>query len=59
MNGYVAFFEGRRHELHADSLFKAKEAAVAFFKPSKSKRHLVTVVLAEVQGRQVTHTAVD
>lgn len=56
MNGYVAFYNGRRYELHADSLFEAKEKAVAYFKPPKSKVHMVTVVLAEKDGEEVVHT---
>ena len=29
--GYVAFFNGKRHELHASSLYEAKQAAVKHF----------------------------
>jgi len=59
LNGYVAFFNGKRHELDAESLYAAKTAAVAHFKPTKSKAHLVSVVLAEVGGQPVTHVATD
>ena len=34
-------------------------SGIAHFKPPKSKQHLVSVVLAETDGKQVTHTAVD
>jgi hypothetical protein len=54
MYGYIALYQGRRHELHADSLYAAKQAAVAHFKAPKSKQHLVTVHLAEVDGETVT-----
>jgi hypothetical protein len=54
MYGYIALYQGRRHELYADSLYAAKLAADAYFKPPKSKRHLVTVHLAEVDGETVT-----
>ena len=56
MNGFVAFFNGKRHELHAESLYAAKLAAIAFFKPAKSKAHMVSVMLAEKDGMPVTHT---
>jgi hypothetical protein len=54
MYGYIALYQGRRHELHADSLYAAKLAAIEYFKPPKSKQHLVTVHLAEVNGETVT-----
>lgn len=54
--GYVSFFKGGRKELHAPSLFAAKEKAIELFKPPKSQRHLVSVVLAErPDGSAVTH----
>ena len=56
MYGYIAFYNGRRHELHADSLFSAKEKAVAHFKVKPKQAHMVSVVLAEKDGEQVTHT---
>lgn len=56
MYGYIAFYGGRRHELHADSLFAAKEKAVAHFKVRPKQAHMVSVLLAEKDGQQVTHT---
>lgn len=56
MNGYVFFYNNRRVEIHADSLFAAKEKADAHFKPPKSKRHMVHGMLAEKDGEQVVHT---
>lgn len=56
LNGYVFFFGAQRHELLAASLFAAKEAAVAHFKPAKSKRHLVHGMLAEKDGEPVIHS---
>lgn len=56
MHGYIAFYSGRRHELHADSLFAAKQKAVAHFKVKPKQAHMVSVVLAEKDGEQVTHT---
>ncbi|MPR11943.1 hypothetical protein [Microvirga tunisiensis] len=59
MNGYKAFYNGRETDIHADTLLQAKEKAVAFFKPPKSKTHMVHVHLCEKDGEQVTHVAVD
>ena len=59
LNGYVCFYGSKRAEIHAASLFEAKTKAVAHFKAPKSKAHMVTVTLAEVGGKQVTHTACD
>ena len=58
--GYVAFsHNGRRADVWADSKSKAQELAVAHFRAPKSKRHMVHVALAEVDGKEVVHTAVD
>jgi hypothetical protein len=48
--GYIALYGEKRHELRADTLYAAKQAADAHFKPPKSRRHLVTVHLAEMPG---------
>ncbi len=56
MNGYIAFFNGKQYEVHAETSFQAQEKAIAYFKPAKSKRHLVYVHLAEKDGEQVTHS---
>jgi hypothetical protein len=55
--GYIALYNGRRHELYAASLYDAKQAALAHFKPPKKKIHLVSVTLAErPDGSAVVHT---
>ena len=56
-NGYVCFYNQKRIEIYAETLFQAKENAVLAFKAPKSKRHMVTVMLAEKDGQEVTHTA--
>ena len=56
MNGYICFYNNLRHEVYAASLYAAKIAAIAYFKPPKSKAHMVNVMLAEKDGEQVTHT---
>lgn len=55
--GYVAFFEGDKVGLYASSLYQAKLRALSYFKPSKRKTNLVSVILAErADGTEVTHT---
>lgn len=56
-NGYVAFYKDKRLELHADTKYEAQQKAAAHFKTKKSWD--VAVELAETDGNQVTHTAVD
>lgn len=56
MNGYVVFYNGKRHELYAASLYAAKEAAIAHFKVPPRKSHMVSGILAEVNGKSVTTT---
>jgi hypothetical protein len=59
MNGYKAFYNGKTTEIYAPTMFAAKEKAVAFFKPPKSKRHMVAVVLCEINGETVTHSPAE
>lgn len=58
MNGYIAFVEGRRHEVYADSAYEADQKARALYKGRK-KRPRIHVALAEKDGEPVVHTAVD
>lgn len=55
--GYVAGFNGREIEVWAPSLWKAKQEALHFFKPSKRRQIEVWVVLAETPSGQVVHVA--
>lgn len=60
MNGYICFYDKRRVEIHAPSLYAAKLAAIAHFKAPKMRQHEIAVTLAErVTGEAVVHTAVD
>lgn len=59
-SGYVFFYNGKRIELYANSLADAKDKAVAHFKPSKTKRHMVHGMIAEdKEGKPIVHAAVD
>lgn len=53
MYGYKCFYNGKTTEVHANNMFEAQFKAVAFFKPAKSKQHMVSVVLCEYDGDQV------
>ena len=54
MNGYIAFYRGRKIDVHAASPYAAQQEAARQFKAKKS--YEVTVVLAEKDGQQVTHS---
>lgn len=45
LHTYDAYFDNRTQEVEAPSLYAAKLAAIALFKPAKSKSHMVSVVL--------------
>ena len=51
MNGYVAFYKGKRFSLYAPTAFEAQQAAAKYFKARKA--YEVAVVLAEVKGEPV------
>lgn len=55
--GYIGFYAGCQIEFYASSLYAAKQQAVKYFRPPKSKEHMVSVVLAErADGTQVEVT---
>lgn len=58
---YIAFFNGKDINLEATSLYAAKQAAVAHFKPRKKLEHMVHVHLVRLAGetKPVMHMAVD
>ena len=58
MNGYIAFVEGKRHEVLAETLAQASEKARALYKGRK-KYPRISVGLAEINGKPYVHTAVD
>jgi hypothetical protein len=55
MNGYKAFYRNKTIEVYANTSYEAQQKAAALFKAKKSWE--VTVVLCELAGAQVTHTA--
>lgn len=56
-NGYKAFFNGKKTDVYAGSSYQALIKAIEFFKPAKSKKHLVHVHLCELAGKEVVHIA--
>lgn len=54
MNKYVAFYRNKETTVEAETSYQAQLAAAEKFKARKS--YEVTVVLAEKDGEQVTHT---
>ena len=55
MNGYIAFYRGKQIEVYAPTSYEAQQLAAKQLKAKKS--YEVTVMLAERNGEQVTHTA--
>jgi len=52
-NGYIAFYKGKKMEVHADTSLEARDIAAEKFRARRP--YDVTVVLAEKGGKQVTH----
>lgn len=57
MNGYIAFFKGKRLEIRAETIYAAQLEAARQFKTKKPG--LVNIALAELHGEQYIHRAVD
>lgn len=55
MNGYVCFYKNKRYEVHAESSYAAQVLCAQYHRIKK--RYEITVVLAEKDGKQITHTA--
>lgn len=56
LNGYIAFYGGKQHEIRAKDLYSAKLKAIADLKIPKSKQGLLAIELAELKGKQVSHS---
>lgn len=55
MNGYIAYYGGKKLELYAETKLAAQQEAAKFFKAKKA--YDVAVVLCEVKGKQYVNTA--
>ena len=49
-------FNGKKAEIYSDSLYGAKKEAIKVLKVPKSKQGLLVVMLAQKDGKQVTHS---
>ena len=56
-NGYMCFYKSKKIEVFSDTSYHAQLEAAKIFKAKKS--YEVTVMLAEKDGKPVTHVAVD
>lgn len=63
MNGYICYYRGERHEVHANTPLEAQEIVREHFQKKFPRRKVkgwdINTMLAELNGVQVTHTAVD
>jgi len=55
VNGYIAFWKEKRIEVRANTAYAAQEEAAEQF-GKRCKRWDVAVVIAEVDGKPVTHS---
>jgi len=53
MNGYICMFLGKRVEVIANDLWQAKQKAISALNVPKSKQGLLSIVLAEVDGKDI------
>ena len=53
MNGYICFYKGKKIEIMANTSYEAQQKSAKEFKAKKS--YEVTVMLAEINGKQYTH----
>ena len=56
-NGYIAFYKGKRIEVYANTKYEAQQKAAKLLGAKKS--YEVNIELAEKDGEQVIHKAVD
>jgi hypothetical protein len=54
MNGYKCFYDRKSVDIYADTPSEAKQKAIAHFKAPRSKQWMISVVLCELAGQQVT-----
>jgi hypothetical protein len=56
MNGYIAFYNNKKIEVHANSSYTAQQKAAREFNLKSKHDYKVTVVLVEKSGNQVEHS---
>lgn len=55
MNGYKAFYKNRQIEVQANTSYEAQQKAAKAMNAKKS--YDVTVILCELEDKQITHNA--
>jgi len=58
-NGYIGFYNGKQFEITADSSYNAQQKLLPIVQQTtrkKVKGYDITIVLAEKDGLQVTHS---
>ena len=58
-NGYVCFYNSQKVEVRAKSSFAAQQEAARILRIKENKRHMISVILCEKDGKEVTHAASD
>lgn len=59
MNGYIGLYLGKKVEVYADGIWEAKQKAIQLLNVPKKKQSLLSIVLAEVNGKDyINNTAV-
>lgn len=53
MNGYVCFWRNNRFEIYADTTYEAQK--ICAMENKIKKPYEISVVLAEKDGKQITH----
>ena len=53
MNGYKAFYKNKQLDIYASTSYDAQKQACQLFKAKKA--YEVTVILCEINDKQVTH----
>ena len=56
-NGYIVFWKSRKFEIYSDTTINARDKFCAENKVPKAKEYLIRPMLAERDGKPVTHTA--
>ena len=57
MNGYIGFYKGKKFETQANTSYEAQKKIASENKIKKA--YEITIVLAEKDGKQVTHNNAD
>lgn len=57
--GYVCLYGNKRVEIHASSAYEATLLALAHFEVPIKQKHMLSVILAEKNGKPLVHTPRD